>query len=30
MKKNLFKILDWQIVAFLGDNGDRDGMCMYG
>ncbi len=29
-EKNLFKILDWQVVAFLGDNGDRDGMCMYG
>lgn len=29
-EKNLFKILDWQVVTFLGDNGDRDGMCMYG
>lgn len=28
--KNLFKIFDRQIVAFLGDNGDRGGMCMYG
>lgn len=30
MKKNLFKILYGQVVAFLGDNGDRSGMRMYG